>query len=141
MKYFNMITNKHKAKKMAKHILCDWKYKFNSTTDNLNHKWNDEICQCECKSYGTCKKDYSWNPRTYICENSKYLKSIADTSVIDWEKLYLLWILYQQKMTNTIATNAWINCHNKKTRYEIDCYILNTVLLVIILLLIITIIY
>ena len=23
------------------------------------------------------KKGYSWNPRTCICENSKYLKSIA----------------------------------------------------------------
>ena len=47
-------------------------------------------------------------------------------------------------MTNTIATNATstmsINCHNKKVRYKIDCYILHTVLLVIILLLIITII-
>ena len=44
------------------------------------------------------------------------------------------------KKTNTIATNvmstALINCHGKKVR---DCYILHTVLLVIILLLIITI--
>ena len=39
-------------------------------------------CQCECKNYHKCKKDYSWNPSTCICENSKYLKSIADTSVI-----------------------------------------------------------
>ena len=28
------------------------------------------------------KKDYSWNPSTCICENGKYLKSIADTLVI-----------------------------------------------------------
>ena len=27
-------------------------------------------------------KNYSWNPRTCICENSKYQKSIDDTSVI-----------------------------------------------------------
>ena len=25
------------------------------------------------------KKNYSWNPSTCICENNKYLKSIADT--------------------------------------------------------------
>ena len=25
------------------------------------------------------KKYYSWNPTTRICENDKYLKSIADT--------------------------------------------------------------
>ena len=48
------------------------------------------------------------------------------------------------KMTNTISTNvtstASINCHSKKTRYKIHCYIFHTALLVIILLLIITII-
>ena len=40
------------------------------------------------------------------------------------------------KMTNTIATNASINFHNKKVRYKTDCYILHTVLLVTILLLV-----
>ena len=44
------------------------------------------------------------------------------------------------KMTNTVATNVWINCHDEKVRYKMDCYILHTVLLVIILLLITTII-
>ena len=52
--------------------------------------------------------------------------------------------IVSKKMTNTIATNATstvsISCHNKKVRYKIDCYVLQTVLLVIILLLIITII-
>ena len=33
---FNMITNKNEAKTMAKHISCDCKYKFNSTTCNSN---------------------------------------------------------------------------------------------------------
>ena len=76
------------------------------------------------------KKDYGWNSRTCICENSKYLLSIA--------KLYLLLNTVSTKKTNTIATNvtstASINCHIKKVR---DCYILHAVLLVIILLLII----
>ena len=76
------------------------------------------------------KKDYDWNSRTCICENSKYLLSIA--------KLYLLLNTVSTKKTNTIATNvtstASINCHIKKVR---DCYILHAVLLVIILLLII----
>ena len=52
-----------------------------------------------------------------------------------------IWIMYQQKKTNAIATNVKsttsINYHCKKIR---DCYILHTVLLAIILLLIITII-
>ena len=32
--------------------------------------------------YIHAKKDYSWDPSTSPCENSKYLKRIADTSVI-----------------------------------------------------------
>ena len=49
-----------------------------------------------CKNHHKYKKDCSWNPSACICENSKYLKSIADTSVIMCDKFYLLWILYQQ---------------------------------------------
>ena len=41
--------------------------------------------KCECNNYRKCKKDYSWNPSTFICENDKYLKSIADTSVIEFD--------------------------------------------------------
>ena len=90
---FNMITNKNEAKKLVKYISCDCKCKFNSTTCNLNQKGNIETCQCECK------KDYSWNSRTCIYEDSKYLESTGDTSVIEVDAnisvLYL--ILYQQK--------------------------------------------
>ena len=82
VKAFTMITNKKEAKTMTKHISWDFKCKSNSTTCNSNRKWSNETCHCECKNYRTYKKDYSWNPRTCICENDKYLKSIADTSVI-----------------------------------------------------------
>ena len=73
VKTFNMITNKYEAKTMTEHISCDWECKFNSTICNSNQKWNNKTCQCECKNYRTCKKDYSWN--LIISENSKYLKS------------------------------------------------------------------
>ena len=62
VKAFNMITNRNKAIAMTEHISCDCKCKFNSTACNSNQKWNDKTCQCECKNYRTCKKDYSWNP-------------------------------------------------------------------------------
>ena len=52
-----------------------------STTCNWKQKWNNKTCTCECKNYHKWKKDYSSNPSKYICENSDYLKSIADTSV------------------------------------------------------------
>ena len=74
VKAFNMITNNDEAKAIKEHISCDCKCKFNSTT-----KWSNKTCQCECKNCHKCEKDYSWNPSTCICENSKYLNSVADT--------------------------------------------------------------
>ena len=59
VKAFNMIIKKNWAKRMAKYISCDCKYKFNSTACNSNKKWNNKTCQCECKNYRKCKKDYS----------------------------------------------------------------------------------
>ena len=85
-------------------------------------------------------KNYSWNPSECICENSKYLKSITDISVITCDEIISLMDIVSTKKTNTIATNVSINCHTNKVRYKTDCYILNTVSLTIILLLIITII-
>ena len=77
----------------------------------------------------SAKKDYRWNSSTCICEKSKYLKSIADTSLIACEK-----------KAKYYTTNVSINCHNENVRYKFDCYISHTILLAIILLLIITII-
>ena len=76
-----MITNENEAKTMTQHVLCDCKCKFISTNCHSNQKWDNKTCQSVCKNYRTCKKDYSWNPNTCICENSKHLRSFADTSV------------------------------------------------------------
>ena len=38
VKAFNIKTSKNEAKTMTKHISCDCKYKFNSTTCNSNQK-------------------------------------------------------------------------------------------------------
>ena len=72
IKVFNIITNKNEAKAITKLISCDFKCEFNSTICSSNQKWNNNACQYECKNYCTCKKDYSWNPSTCICENNKY---------------------------------------------------------------------
>ena len=53
-----------------------------------------------------CKNNYSWNPSTCISKNSKYLKSIADTSVIECDDVILVTDTLSTKMTNTIATNV-----------------------------------
>ena len=125
---------------MTEHISCDCKSKFNSTICNANQKWDKTICQYECKHYHTCKKNYSWNPSTCVCENSKYLKVITDTSVAECDEIIIVMNIVSTK--KTIATNvmstASINCHSIKVR---DCYILHTALLAVMLLLIITICY
>ena len=133
VKAFDMLKNKNEAKKVTKHISRDYKCKFNSAACNSDQKWNNRTCQWECKIYHKCKKNYSWNPSTCICENSKYLKSIADTSVIKCDEIITVMDVALTKKTNTMATNVTstpsINCHSKTVR---DYYILHTVLLAII---------
>ena len=57
---------------------------------NSKQKQNNKTCQCECKNFCKCDKDYGWNPITRISENSKYLKSVPDTSVTKCDELQLL---------------------------------------------------
>ena len=68
------------------------------------------------------------------------IASIADTSVIEDDEIISVMNLVSTKKKNIIPTDGAKNCHRKKVRYKFDCYILHTVLLVIILLLIINII-
>ena len=49
VKVFNVITKLKKAKTFIKHISCNCKSKFDSTTCNSNQKWNNETCQCKWK--------------------------------------------------------------------------------------------
>ena len=68
------------------------------------------------------------------------IASIADTSVIEDDEIISVMNLVSTKKKNIIPTDGAKNYHRKKVRYKFDCYILHTVLLVIILLLIIDII-
>ena len=67
---FNMITKLNAAKTLV-NVKCDCKCKLNSRIWNSNQKWKNETCLCECKTYPTRKKDYSWNPKICISENGK----------------------------------------------------------------------
>ena len=73
----NMIKRSNEPETTVKHILCDCKCNLCN-----NETCNNETYQCECKNCSTCKKDYSGNTSTSISENGKYLKSIAEFSVI-----------------------------------------------------------
>ena len=76
----------------------------------------------------------SWGTR--IFENGKYLGSIIDDSVITCHEIINT---VDSVSTNVINTVSTYFC-NKKVRYEMDWYILHTLLLVMVLLLVISII-
>ena len=111
-----------KLKTMTEHISCNCKCKFNSKACNSNQKWDNKTCHYEYKNYCERKKDYSWNPSISIYENSKYLKSIADTSVIACDEIVVVMDILSTKITNNIATSTVpINSDGEKVRYKIDC--------------------
>ena len=100
----NVITNKSEARMKTKNISCNCKCKFNSTLSNSNQKWNNKTCQDECNNYHKGKKVYSWNPTTCMCDNSNYLKSIADSSVIACDEIISVMNTVSTKRKKTIAT-------------------------------------
>ena len=57
------------------------------------------------KIIASAKKDYSWNPSTYICENSKYLKSIADTSVTEYDEIVIVMDIESTKKDKCCSNN------------------------------------
>ena len=88
-----------------------------------------------------CKKDYSWNPSTCICENSRNLKSIDGDLVIVCDEIMNVTNIVSTNVTNRVPTNVTsavsINSDDKKVRCKMDCYILHTLSLVTVLLFII----
>ena len=74
------------------------------------------------------QKGFSQNPSTCICQNSKYLKRVPDTSVIECDEIVIGTDIVSTKKantvttkkTNTLATNvmstASKSCHSKKVR-------------------------
>ena len=113
IKVFNLITRINEAKTLVKHILYDCEYKIDSTTCNSNEKWNYDKCQCKCKNYRSCNKYYCWNPSTCICEKSKYLKHVADDSVIVYDEVINATDSVAINVTNAIPTKC-DKCYTKK---------------------------
>ena len=87
------------------------------------NKFNNDKCQCDCKKYHTCKKVYSWNRRTCICENSRYLKSIFDVSVIVCDEIINITISVTINLTNTMSTNVNVVNSDDKVDYYIFFYV------------------
>ena len=127
VKVFNMITRIYEDKRLIKLISCNWKCKLNSTADISNKKWNNDICQCECKKYCTCKKYYSRNPSTCIDENSKQLKRYCWCSLIVFDEITNVTNILSRNPTNTISTNVTNTVPINsviKNKIKMDYYIL-----------------
>lgn len=67
---------------------------------------NNDKCQCESKKNRTCKKDYSLNHSTCICDYSNYLKSIVDDVVIVCDYVISVRRIVSTDVTNTRSTNV-----------------------------------
>ena len=87
-----------------------------------------------CKENG----NKSWNPSICTCENTMYLKSIVDSSVIVCDEIISIKDTVSRNAANTISTNVTstmlIKSDDKKVRYKMGCYVLHSFLLVAILL-------
>ena len=117
-----MITKISEAKTLVKCNSKDCKCKFDSLGCYSNQKWNNDKFQFQCKKYQKCKNDYNWNPSKSICENSAYLKIIADDLVIVCD--VIISIKHSADVTNTISVNVRYtvsrNCDDKEVRFKMN---------------------
>ena len=117
----NITTTIYEAKALEKHFSCDIKCKFKNET--IIQLKNETIIHATAstKNIILAKTYYSWNHRTFICENGQYLKGVADTSVIVCDEIINSTDSASRNVTKAISTNVMstlsTNFHNKKVRY------------------------
>ena len=139
----NMVTGINESKILTKHLSCECKCKFDATKLISNQKWKSEKCWCECKNpkkLDACEKVYIWNPSIWICKNGEYSESTIDDSVITCDAIVNAEDSVLTNGSAYVMSTVSTYFHNNKERYRMDCYILYTVILMIILLFIIAII-
>ena len=140
---FYIITGINQSKVLTKHISYKCECKFDGRKSNSNQNWNNDKCRCECKNpekHNACRKDYIRNPATCSRENVEYLASTFDDSVFMCDKIITDADSVSTYVPENVTSTASINSDDKKVRYKMDCYILHTVFLLVILLFIIAII-
>ena len=62
---------------LVQHESCKCKCRLNEYLCNSKQKWNHDKCRCECKevdNWGSCKKEYMWNPARVIVSIIKHVK-------------------------------------------------------------------
>ena len=81
-----MITGINELKTLTKHISCECKCKFDGRKCNSDQWWNNEKCQCECKTH-VCQKIMFGILLHAVLKNGKYLASIMDDSTITCDEI------------------------------------------------------
>ena len=85
----NMITGIKNQKYEQDMYHANVKVNLMVENQNLNQKWNNNKCLCECKNpkEHVCEKDYTCNPSTCSCKNSRYTASFIEDSVIKHDEI------------------------------------------------------
>ena len=74
LKVLNVMKGISESKTFVKHISSESRCEFDGRKCNLRQKWNNDLCQCECKGpikHGVCEEDFAWNPSTRACKCDK----------------------------------------------------------------------
>ena len=131
---FNIITGINELKILTEYISSGCICKFDGRKCNSNQKWNKDKCRYEWKNlseHDACKKEYIWKPSTCIFENGEYLATSIDNLVITCYEIVNAPDSVSKNHSANIISAVLTNFH-KKVKYKMDCYILQTVLLMII---------
>ena len=73
-------------KNINKHVLFEFKCRFDVKKCNSNQKWNKDKYRCKCKNIlqkiMSAKNIYIWNPATCSCKNGRFAGIIISDAVI-----------------------------------------------------------
>ena len=112
-----MIARITKSRTLTKHILRKCKCKFDDRKCNLNQKWDNSKCCCECnnpKEHCVCKNGYFWNPATCGYKNGNYVGSIIGDSEAICDKNHFNKKYFNKNCSNKFLyfTSLFINYHS-----------------------------
>ena len=80
--FLKITSGTNHSKILTKNISSKGECRSDGWKSNLNQKWDNHKCRCECKNpkeYNLCQRDYILNPATCSCGNGKNLWSIINT--------------------------------------------------------------
>ena len=140
VKVFNLISGVDEARFIVLHESCECICGLNKSGCNTKQKRNHDKCRCECKDlddWGSCIKDYMWNPSTCDCECNKACKidEYLDIKICSCEKILIrkLVLECEDEILNTTETSP----NDEKEIYKKNNCLIHAISLIIICIVII----